>query len=126
MKKKLLPDLKDKKVAIWGLAFKPKTDDMREDPAITIIKQLVGEEADVVAFDPEAMDNAKKIFKNIKYAENPYDAIKDADLLGIPIKIIIGKHWLEYEKYELQTRAYEKKVLVTKKDICHIIHDLLA
>ena len=60
--KKLVPKLKGKSIAIWGLAFKPKTDDMREAPSITIIRQLQELGVKIKAFDPEAQENARKIF----------------------------------------------------------------
>ncbi len=84
--KKLLPGLKNKTIAIWGLAFKPKTDDMREAPSITIIHELVKLGAKIRAFDPEAENTAKKIFTNIKdmtYSNTPYEALKNADALVI-------------------------------------------
>ncbi len=88
--KKMLPDLKGKKIAIWGLAFKPKTDDMREAPSLVIIEQLKQEGASITAFDPEAEDTAKKMVHQIHYAKNPYEAIEDADAL------IIVTEWNEF------------------------------
>jgi len=79
--KSFFPTLIGKKIAVWGLAFKPKTDDMREAPSLTIIPRLQSLGADIVAYDSLAEHNAKKFFKNLKYAKNPYDAVKGADLL---------------------------------------------
>jgi UDPglucose 6-dehydrogenase len=77
-------DLKGKSIALWGLAFKPNTDDMREAPSVYIIEDLLKKGCTISAFDPEAMDNAKKIFGNkIKFAENEYDVLRDADALLI-------------------------------------------
>jgi UDPglucose 6-dehydrogenase len=77
-------DLKNKKFAIWGLAFKPETDDIREAPALYIIDELLKEGATVLAFDPEAMPNVKaQIGDAITYTDNQYDALKDADALLI-------------------------------------------
>jgi UDPglucose 6-dehydrogenase len=77
-------DLKNKKFAVWGLAFKPETDDIREAPALDIIEALLKEGAQVVAFDPEAMGHVKKIFgSKIEYAENQYEALKGVDALVI-------------------------------------------
>jgi UDPglucose 6-dehydrogenase len=71
-------------VAVWGLSFKPRTDDMREAPAITLIEALLAAGAKVSAFDPEAMGVAKGIFgSRITYARNSYDAITGADALAI-------------------------------------------
>lgn len=83
--KKFFGSLEGKKIAVWGLAFKPDTDDVREAPAIDIIKNLLSEKAIVSAYDPEAMNNFKKIFdeSKINYAKDPYDALKDADALVI-------------------------------------------
>lgn len=73
-----------KTFAIWGLAFKPDTDDIREAPAIEIITKLLQEGAKVNAFDPEAMENTARIFgSNVNFTENQYDALKDADALII-------------------------------------------
>ena len=75
-------DLSNKTFAIWGLAFKPKTNDMREAPAITVIEALLSHGAKVVAFDPKAIESAKEIFGNkISYAKNAYDSLKNADCM---------------------------------------------
>ena len=75
-------DLTGKLFAVWGLSFKPKTNDMREAPAITIIEELLKRGAQIQAFDPKAFDNAKLIFKDrILYAESAYNALKNADAL---------------------------------------------
>lgn len=77
-------DLKGKKIAVWGIAFKPNTDDIREAPAIHIINELLKEGAEISAYDPEAMDNAQAIFADqITFASDPYDTLKDADALAI-------------------------------------------
>ncbi len=81
--KKLVPDLNGKKVAVWGLAFKPKTDDMREAPSIVVIEQLQKEGATIAAFDPEAEETAKKMLKDIEYVKTPYEALQGADALVI-------------------------------------------
>lgn len=77
-------DLKDKKIAIWGLAFKPDTDDIREAPALYMIEHLLAAGASVSAYDPEAMENVKKQ-KNypIEYATDQYSALANADALLI-------------------------------------------
>jgi UDPglucose 6-dehydrogenase len=77
-------NLKGKKIALWGLAFKPDTDDIREAPALYIIEELLKEGATVSAYDPEAMNNVKKVMGNqITYALDEYDALRDADALLI-------------------------------------------
>jgi UDPglucose 6-dehydrogenase len=77
-------DLKGRHFAVWGLAFKPDTDDIREAPALYIIEDLLSAGAAVTAFDPEAIPNVKKLFGNrIQYAENQYAALQNADALLI-------------------------------------------
>lgn len=84
-------NLKGKKIALWGLAFKPNTDDIREAPALNIIDVLVDEGAVVTAFDPEAMENVKQLIRDkINYSENQYDALKGADAL------VIATEWNEF------------------------------
>jgi UDPglucose 6-dehydrogenase len=77
-------DLKGKTIAMWGLAFKPNTDDIREAPALYNIEALTQAGAKVQAYDPEAMENVKgQIGDQITYADNPYEALKGADALMI-------------------------------------------
>ena len=77
-------NLKGKKIALWGLAFKPDTDDIREAPALYLINKLVESGAVITAFDPEAMENVRaQIGDKIQYADNEYDALKGADALII-------------------------------------------
>ncbi len=77
-------NLKGKKIALWGMAFKPDTDDIREAPALYMINQLLTEGLEVVAYDPEAMDNVKKMMGDkITYAEDAYSALEGADALMI-------------------------------------------
>ena len=79
-----LGDLAGKTIALWGLAFKPRTDDMREAPAITIVDLLLRAGAKVQAYDPEAMRVAKGIFgAKVQLAEKSYDALKGADALAV-------------------------------------------
>lgn len=86
-------NLTGKTFAIWGLAFKPKTNDMREAPAITIIEALLAQGAKIKAFDPKAMDTAKGIFKDkITYAQTSYEALENADAL------LLLTEWNEFRK----------------------------
>ncbi|HEX2615955.1 MAG TPA: UDP-glucose/GDP-mannose dehydrogenase family protein [Flavobacteriales bacterium] len=88
--------LKGKHFAMWGLAFKPDTDDIREAPALYMIKALLAEGATVAAFDPEGMANVKKQEGDtIRYASDEYDALKDADAL------IICTEWAEFRTPDL-------------------------
>jgi UDPglucose 6-dehydrogenase len=76
--------LKGRTIAVWGLAFKPRTDDMREAPAITIIERLLAQGAKVQAYDPEATRVAKGIFgSKVHFCEHSYDALKGADALAL-------------------------------------------
>ena len=85
-----------KTIGIWGLSFKPKTDDMREAPAIAIIKKLVTEGATVKVFYPEAMDECKKIFPDIIYCDNPYECAEDADA------IFLITEWNEFRNLDFK------------------------
>jgi UDPglucose 6-dehydrogenase len=77
-------DLTGKTIGVWGLAFKPNTDDIREAPALTIIERLLSKGAKVKAYDPEAMENVKAIFGDrITFSSNEYDAADDVDALAI-------------------------------------------
>jgi UDPglucose 6-dehydrogenase len=89
-----------KKFAIWGLAFKPNTDDIREAPALEVIDYLLKCGASVTAFDPEAMENVKKEYSDkIIFAENQYQALADADAL------IICTEWNEFRTPEFEKIA---------------------
>ncbi len=78
---------------MWGLSFKPRTDDMREAPSVPIIQGLLARGARVRAFDPEARPVARRIFRNtITYARNAYDALKGADAL------LIVTEWNEFRE----------------------------
>jgi len=77
-------DLKGKTIGVWGLSFKPNTDDIRDAPSLDIIKALLEKGAKIKSFDPEAMDNVKSLLgSKIEYCENQYDAIDGADALAI-------------------------------------------
>lgn len=76
-------DYENKKVSILGLSFKPETDDMRDSPCLDIIPRLQEKGIKISAFDPVAMDEAKKIFKDIEFAKNMDSCLKDSDALVI-------------------------------------------
>lgn len=77
-----LGDLKGKKVAVWGLAFKPETDDMRQAPSIVVINELIKAGAEVSAFDPIAIENARNILPSgVTYGQDIYDVVEGADAL---------------------------------------------
>ena len=84
-------ELRGKKIALWGLAFKPNTDDIREAPALYLIDALLAAGATVAAFDPEAMRNVKQVVgEKITYVESQYEALQDADAL------LIATEWSEF------------------------------
>lgn len=87
MAKKIIKKLENvdgKKIAIWGLSFKPKTDDMRAAPSINLIEKLIAKGVEVAAYDPVAADEAKKVFgKRISYCQDMYECLVDADALVI-------------------------------------------
>jgi UDPglucose 6-dehydrogenase len=84
-------DIQGKHFALWGLAFKPNTDDIREAPALFIINELINGGATVSAYDPEAMANVKALLEDkVSYAENPYHSLENADAL------IIATEWNEF------------------------------
>lgn len=82
--KKALNCLTNKRIAIWGLAFKPETDDMREAPALVVINRLLESGAEVVVYDPVAIDECKRrLGDKVKYAKDMYDAVIDADAIAL-------------------------------------------
>lgn len=89
-------DIKGSTIALWGISFKPKTDDIREAPSIEIIKRLQGMGARVRAFDPVAVDNAKKILKDVEFLDDPYETIRDCDAL------IIVTEWDEFRNLDMR------------------------
>ena len=94
---KYFGNLQDKTIAVWGLAFKPKTNDMREAPAITIIEAILEYGAKIKAYDPKAMDTAKNIFGDkIEYAKSSYDALKDADCM------LLLTEWNEFRRPDFE------------------------
>ena len=100
--------LKGKHFAMWGLAFKPDTDDIREAPALYMIDALKAEGATVAAFDPEGMKNVQRMKGDVvRYATDEYDALKDADAL------IICTEWAEFRTPDLErVRTALKKPMI--------------
>jgi UDPglucose 6-dehydrogenase len=86
-------DLSGRRFAVWGLAFKPDTDDMREAPSLTIVRGLVKRGAQVVAYDPAAMDEARRAFGSLPglaYAKGPLEAVAGSDAL------VVVTEWKEF------------------------------
>lgn len=100
-------NINGKKIAIWGLAFKPNTDDIREAPALVIIDALLAAGAVITAYDPEAMNNVKELLGNkIKFAEHQYDTLTGADAL------IIATEWSEF-----RTPDFSKMITLLKNKV---------
>jgi UDPglucose 6-dehydrogenase len=107
-------NLAGKKFALWGLAFKPGTDDIREAPALYIIEELLQAGAEVVAFDPEAMPNVKRLLGDtIRFSENAYDALHDADAL------LIATEWSVFRNpdFELLGQKLKNKVVFDGRNL---------
>lgn len=97
-------DLKGKHVALWGLAFKPDTDDIREAPALYLIDELLAEGANVIAYDPEAMSNVQeKLGDKIRFAMDAYDACNGADFL------VIATEWSAFRHPDFEKLAKKLK-----------------
>jgi UDPglucose 6-dehydrogenase len=84
--------IRGKKIAIWGLAFKPNTDDVRFAPSITLVRSLLDEGATVSAYDPQATEKAKAVLPDITYCETPYEAARGADV------VLIVTEWEEFRQ----------------------------
>ena len=107
-------DLQGKKIALWGLAFKPNTDDIRDAPAIDMINALTAAGASITAYDPEAMPNVKnKIGDKIKYATNQYEALEGADIL------VIATEWSEFRTpdFEIIEKELPSKVIFDGRNL---------
>jgi len=106
--------LKGRSVAVWGLAFKARTDDMRESPAIDLIETLLAEGALVTVHDPEALDSARRIFGDrIAYAERMYDALPGADAM------VVVTEWLEYRNpdFDRMKKLLARPVVVDGRNL---------
>lgn len=95
--KRLLKDMKNKKIGVLGLSFKPDTDDMRDAPSRTVVPELLKEGALVTAYDPIAMSNAKKLseFKGLSFAKDAYSVAKGADIL------VVMTDWNEFKQMDV-------------------------
>jgi UDPglucose 6-dehydrogenase len=112
--KKRFGELKDKKMAIWGLSFKPQTDDMRDAPSITTINLLISEGVRLKVYDPQAMNNAKEIFKDkIEYCKTPFDCLKHSEAL------IILTEWNEFRNPDFKSigELMSKKIIFDGRNI---------
>jgi UDPglucose 6-dehydrogenase len=89
-------DIKGSTIAVWGISFKPKTDDIREAPSLKIIEELQNMGAKIHACDPVAIENAKKVLNHVEFFENPYESIRDCDAL------IIATEWNEFRNLDMR------------------------
>nr|WP_320120232.1 UDP-glucose/GDP-mannose dehydrogenase family protein [uncultured Marinifilum sp.] len=107
-------NLKGKKIAIWGLSFKPNTDDMREAPALVIIDKLVKEGAEISAYDPIAMEECeRKIGNTVNYAKDQYEALIDADAL------VVVTEWNEFKvpNFRVMEKLLKNKLIFDGRNI---------
>ena len=107
-------NLKGKRIAIWGLSFKPNTDDMREAPSLVVISKLLDAGATVKAYDPVAMEETRhKIGDKILYATDPYDATNEADAL------VLLTEWQEFRSinYKVLSKVLKSKVVFDGRNI---------
>ncbi|MDD2624558.1 MAG: UDP-glucose/GDP-mannose dehydrogenase family protein, partial [Candidatus Riflebacteria bacterium] len=114
LKKRFGNDLKNKTIAVWGLSFKPNTDDMREAPSIVLIENLIAEGAKIKAYDPEATQEARKIFKDkIVYADKTYEALEGADAL------VIVTEWNEFRRpnFERMKTAMKSHIIFDGRNL---------
>ncbi len=112
--KKILEDLRDKKIAVLGLSFKPETDDLREAPSLKIIDRLLKEGAKISAFDPVGMENTSKILGNkIKYSKDAYEAVTGADLA------ILVTEWNAFKELDFKKVAdlMKNKAIIDGRNI---------
>lgn len=105
--------VENKTVGILGLSFKPNTDDMRDAPSIVVINTLQKMGARIKAYDPIAVANAKKIFKNVDFYNDPYSVAKDSDI------IVILTEWNEFRQVDLQKikKLMKKPILLDARNI---------
>jgi UDPglucose 6-dehydrogenase len=88
--------LRGRKIAVWGLSFKPNTDDVRFAPAIELLLSLVREGAEVSAYDPQATEKAREVFPDVRYCADPYEAARDSEAL------LVVTEWEEFRKIDWQ------------------------
>jgi UDPglucose 6-dehydrogenase len=93
--REILGGFRGKAISVWGLTFKPNTDDLRDAPSVSVIRMLVNEGATVRAYDPVAMDRAREILPHIVYCDSPYSAAEDADA------VILITEWNEFKQLDM-------------------------
>jgi UDPglucose 6-dehydrogenase len=93
--REILGGFRGKVIAVWGLTFKPNTDDLRDAPSVSVIRMLLNEGAAVRAYDPVGMDNAQKVLSGVTFCEDPYDAAQDADA------VCLLTEWNEFKQLDM-------------------------
>jgi UDPglucose 6-dehydrogenase len=119
--RKKLGDLRGKTICVWGVAFKPKTDDIRESPALTLIDAVLADGGKVMAHDPIAGDNARNLYKGksgITIVDDEYDAAKGADAL------VLVTEWRPYQSpdFELLKETMKLPYIVDGRNIWSTYH----
>jgi len=111
--REILTNFRGKTIGILGLSFKPNTDDMRDAPSIEIIHMLQHEGAQVKAYDPVAMDNAKRILKDLTYCDSPYKVAADSDAL------VLVTEWNEFKQLDMARilKSMRQPVLIDGRNI---------
>jgi UDPglucose 6-dehydrogenase len=110
---KAVGPLKGKTLAVWGLAFKPNTDDLREAPSLTVVPALAAKGAKLRLYDPAAMPAAKNILKKAVYCKDPYEAARGADA------VLVLTEWNEFIQVDFQKlrKAVKRPVIVDGRNI---------
>lgn len=116
LKQRLGTDLHGRHIALWGLAFKPNTDDMREAPSLSFIEEVLGAGATVAAYDPAAMEEAQRILKGVegvRYASSPNEALEGADAL------VIVTEWKEFRSpdFDLIKQSLKQPLIVDGRNL---------
>jgi len=106
-------DIKGCTIAVWGISFKPKTDDIREAPSLMIIEQLLRAGAGIHACDPAAIESARPVLSDVAFFENPYETIRDCDAL------IIATEWNEFRNLDMRAVKIllKKPILIDGRNI---------
>ena len=114
IRQRLGDDLSGRRIAVWGIAFKPRTDDIREAPALVLIEDLLTAGAEVVAYDPEAMNNARRVLGNrVTFADSAHEALEGADAL------VVVTEWNEFRfpDFERISKALKEPVVFDGRNV---------
>jgi UDPglucose 6-dehydrogenase len=116
--KNKIPDLKGKKIAVLGLAFKNDTDDIRESRSIPVIKELIEEGAIVSAYDKMAIENMKRIFPEIEYCNSAIDALRGSDAC------LIMTEWNEFKSLDKEFKVMKNKLIIDGRHMQSLRNDI--